>query len=114
MTVTPGSRKLDRCTRFLVCCARYLRAPHRQRSPSVERRCSGSESVTLDAGARWQGRLSREDVPMRGSRNGGHVGRVVGLWRYPVKSMGPRRWLKSTYPGMVSLGIAAGPLSETA
>jgi uncharacterized protein len=22
------------------------------------------------------------------SRNGGHVGRIVGLWRYPVKSMG--------------------------
>jgi uncharacterized protein len=25
---------------------------------------------------------------MHGSRNGRHVGRVVGLWRYPVKSMG--------------------------
>lgn len=25
---------------------------------------------------------------MRNSRNGRHVGRVVGLWRYPVKSMG--------------------------
>jgi uncharacterized protein YcbX len=25
---------------------------------------------------------------MHGSRNGNHVGRVVGLWRYPVKSMG--------------------------
>jgi uncharacterized protein YcbX len=25
---------------------------------------------------------------MHDSRNGRHVGRVVGLWRYPVKSMG--------------------------
>jgi uncharacterized protein len=25
---------------------------------------------------------------MHGSRNGRHVGRIVGLWRYPVKSMG--------------------------
>ena len=25
---------------------------------------------------------------MHSSRNGGHVGRIVGLWRYPVKSMG--------------------------
>jgi MOSC domain-containing protein len=35
-----------------------------------------------------QGRLLQEDATMHHLRNATHAGRVVGLWRYPVKSMG--------------------------
>src|SRR3954462_12559876 len=56
-----------------------------RRTPSVERRCSGSQSATLDAGSEDKGAF--QEVALM-HRNGRQVGRVVGLWRYPVKSMG--------------------------
>lgn len=62
---------------------------HRQHPPSIERRCSGIHTVTLD------GRFAEQRVPlfvevsgMSGNSDVVPVGRVVGLWRYPVKSMG--------------------------
>ena len=44
-------------------------------------------SDPLDAGASNKGRQVMEAASMRKDRKGTHVGRVVGLWRYPVKSM---------------------------
>lgn len=52
---------------------------------AAERRCSEYKFVTLDAGSENKGAL-QEATLMHDSRSR-LVGRVVGLWRYPVKSM---------------------------
>jgi hypothetical protein len=43
--------------------------------------------VTLDPGIHGKGASFKEDARMHDFSNGRRVGRVVGLWRYPVKSM---------------------------
>src|SRR5215469_3004967 len=54
--------------------------------PTFERRCSGF----IRHARRWlvMPRAPLRRCPMRKRQNGRPVGRVVGLWRYPVKSMG--------------------------
>jgi hypothetical protein len=42
--------------------------------------------MTLDAGFHGKG-ASKEATSVDDSRSGKCVGRVAGLWRYPVKSM---------------------------
>ncbi|MFC5001760.1 MOSC N-terminal beta barrel domain-containing protein [Dactylosporangium cerinum] len=53
----------------------------------VERRCDGRVSATLHLGVDGKG-ASDKEVAVQGGVGRRPVGRVVGLWRYPVKSMG--------------------------
>ncbi len=48
-----------------------------------------TKSATLDPWSSSKGASDDEDLPVNQFSNGKHVGRVVGLWRYPVKSMAP-------------------------